>query len=328
MSHFDVFNGDADGLCALHQLRLAQPRAAELVTGLKRDNALLARISAGPGDSVTVLDISMDTNRKALLALLERGAHIEYFDHHRVADPPIHPNLMAVIDTAADVCTSVLVDRHLGGRHRPWAVVGAFGDAMSVTAKGLATTLGLNEHSLEKLHRLGEYLNYNSYGESAADQMYRPETLCRLMQPYPDPLRFLASEAVYECLAEQYAEDLEKALSLSPAAQEESAAVFRLPDAAWARRIIGTFANHLASAAPGRAHAVLVSDVRGHLTGSLRVPAGAILSADRFAARYGGSGRVTAAGIGGLPSSEVTAFAEDFLRTYRALPDQAEERTR
>jgi hypothetical protein len=23
--HFDVFNGDADGLCALHQLRRAEP---------------------------------------------------------------------------------------------------------------------------------------------------------------------------------------------------------------------------------------------------------------------------------------------------------------
>ena len=38
----DVFNGDADGLCALHQLRLAEPLAdAQLVTGVKRDIALL-----------------------------------------------------------------------------------------------------------------------------------------------------------------------------------------------------------------------------------------------------------------------------------------------
>jgi hypothetical protein len=29
--YFDVFNGDADGLCALHQLSLAEPRAARLV---------------------------------------------------------------------------------------------------------------------------------------------------------------------------------------------------------------------------------------------------------------------------------------------------------
>lgn len=37
MRYVDVFNGDADGLCALHQLRLAEPLPAdaqtELVTG-------------------------------------------------------------------------------------------------------------------------------------------------------------------------------------------------------------------------------------------------------------------------------------------------------
>lgn len=31
MTHYDVFNGDADGLCALHQLRLADPVDAVLV---------------------------------------------------------------------------------------------------------------------------------------------------------------------------------------------------------------------------------------------------------------------------------------------------------
>ena len=44
MTHSYVFNGDADGLCALQQLRLASPRGAggeTLVTGVKRDIALL-----------------------------------------------------------------------------------------------------------------------------------------------------------------------------------------------------------------------------------------------------------------------------------------------
>ena len=35
MRYFDVFNGDADGICALHQLRLADPLDSTLVTGLK-----------------------------------------------------------------------------------------------------------------------------------------------------------------------------------------------------------------------------------------------------------------------------------------------------
>lgn len=80
MSHFDVFNGDADVICALHQLRLAQPRESTLVTGVKRDIRLLERVGAQAGDSVTVLDVSLDRNRPALLELLARGVDIEYFD--------------------------------------------------------------------------------------------------------------------------------------------------------------------------------------------------------------------------------------------------------
>src|SRR5678815_3472044 len=47
MRYFDVFNGDADGICALHQLRLADPLDSTLVTGLKRDIALLNRYLRG-----------------------------------------------------------------------------------------------------------------------------------------------------------------------------------------------------------------------------------------------------------------------------------------
>ena len=62
MARYDVFNGDADGRCALQQLRLAEPVDARLVTGPKRDVALLARVAAGPGDLVTVLDVAMAVN--------------------------------------------------------------------------------------------------------------------------------------------------------------------------------------------------------------------------------------------------------------------------
>ncbi len=43
--YYDVVNGDADGICALHQLRLADPRAARLISGVKRDIALLKGLS-------------------------------------------------------------------------------------------------------------------------------------------------------------------------------------------------------------------------------------------------------------------------------------------
>ena len=37
MTNFEVFNGDADGLCALTQLGNAQPREAQLNAGVKCD---------------------------------------------------------------------------------------------------------------------------------------------------------------------------------------------------------------------------------------------------------------------------------------------------
>ncbi|MGZ5846848.1 MAG: acetyltransferase, partial [Ramlibacter sp.] len=36
VTHFDVFNGDADGLCARQQLRLAGAPGGVAVTGVKR----------------------------------------------------------------------------------------------------------------------------------------------------------------------------------------------------------------------------------------------------------------------------------------------------
>ena len=39
--HYDVFNGDADGICALLQLRLEEPLVSTRITGIKRDIALL-----------------------------------------------------------------------------------------------------------------------------------------------------------------------------------------------------------------------------------------------------------------------------------------------
>ena len=99
MAYYDVFNGDADGICALHQLRLADPLDSVLVTGLKREIALLDRVPARDGDVVNVLDISLDRNREALERLLDRGVVVRYFDHHYPGAIPEHRNLEVVVDT-------------------------------------------------------------------------------------------------------------------------------------------------------------------------------------------------------------------------------------
>ena len=75
---FDVFNGDADGVCALHQMRLESPCESTLITGPKRDISLLKRVEAGAGDEVLVLDVALAKNRDALDRLLAAGVQVRY----------------------------------------------------------------------------------------------------------------------------------------------------------------------------------------------------------------------------------------------------------
>ncbi len=115
---FDAFNGDADGICALHQMRLDEPVDSTLVTGVKRDIGLLKKIDAHAGDQILALDIAVEKNTAALTALLEKGVRVRWFDHHNPGELPAHANFQATIDTSAEVCTSLLVDRFVNGRHR------------------------------------------------------------------------------------------------------------------------------------------------------------------------------------------------------------------
>eukprot|EP00487_Bulimina_marginata_P011750 TRINITY_DN7573_c0_g1_i1.p1 TRINITY_DN7573_c0_g1~~TRINITY_DN7573_c0_g1_i1.p1 ORF type:complete len:107 (+),score=7.45 TRINITY_DN7573_c0_g1_i1:236-556(+) len=62
--HYDVFNGDADGIIALLQLRLAAPKDSTLITGVKRDISLLKQVDVSKATAVTVLDISLGKNIK------------------------------------------------------------------------------------------------------------------------------------------------------------------------------------------------------------------------------------------------------------------------
>ena len=217
MRHFDVCNGDADGLCGLQQLRLAHPREAQLVTGPKRDIALLGRVPASAGDTVTVLDISLHSNRAALLELLARGVFVEYFDHHFAGDVPRHPLLRAHLDPSPSVCTSLLVDRHLQGAHRRWAVVGAFGDNLPEEAGALASQCGLSTAEAQTLRALGEAVNYNAYGDADSDLLVPPARLAALLRPYADPLAVARSEPVAAQLVESQAADLAMAWRTPPA---------------------------------------------------------------------------------------------------------------
>ncbi len=317
MTCYDVFNGDADGLCALHQLRLASPRDAVLVTGVKRDIALLSRVQAQAGDSVTVLDISLDVNRSALVDLLGRGVEITWFDHHFAGDIPRHPGLAATIDPAPDVCTGMLVDRAIAGRHRPWAVVAAFGDNLPAGAAALADLLGLSASQRHELQELGGALSYNAYGESEADLVVPPAALYRSISRYADPFRFLAQESVYARIRESELADLEHARSLAPSWTLPRANIYLLPEAHWSRRVHGVFGNELAQRHPERAHAVLAPDTRGGYTVSVRAPLRNPNGADRLCRRFAsGGGRAAAAGINHLSAGLLSAFVQAMEEAY------------
>jgi hypothetical protein len=318
MSHYDVFNGDADGLCALQQLRLHTPiDDAILITGVKREIALLQRVEAKAGDSITVLDLSLDKNRDALLHLLDLGCHIDYFDHHFAGEIPSHPNLTTTIDTSPETCTSLLVDATLGGAHRGWAVAGAFGDNFHEVARRTAAPLGLSPEQLEALCELGTCLNYNGYGSELRDLFFHPEALALAMRPYHDPLDFIASEEAYQTLRAGYHDDIGRAEALRPEQSNPKTALIIMPDEPWARRVSGVYGNLLARVYPERAHAILTLMENGNYRVSVRAPLTSRQGADLLCREFAsGGGRAAAAGINELPQADYGLFVARFRASF------------
>lgn len=317
MTDFDVFNGDADGICALHQLRLAEPRDAQLITGIKRNIELLKQVHAGAGDRVTVLDISLDRNREPLGALLEAGAQILYVDHHFAGEVPDYPQLEALIDTGADVCTSLLVNTRLQGRYLAWAVTAAFGDNLFAAARHAAEPLDLDAQQLKRLEELGTYINYNGYGSTVEDLFFHPAELYRRLKPYADPFEFARQDEAFGILRDGYAADMEQAHALAPVEAYSHTALYVLPDAAWARRVSGVMANHLAREHPDRAHAILSHRPDGGYLVSVRAPLHAKRGAAELCRQFpSGGGREAAAGINHLPEAEIERFAAAFRQAY------------
>lgn len=317
----DACNGDADGLCAVRQWRLAHPARAELVTGLKRDIELLERVRAGAGDELLVCDVSMLRNRAALLRLLGAGVRVTYFDHHAAGRVPRHAGLRACLDFAPDVCTSLLVDRQLRGRYRAWALAGAYGDGLGERADALAAASGFDPAQRAALRRLGEAVNYNAYGDSEADVLIAPRLLYRVLAAYRDPLRLCAEQDLIDRIDRQRRDDLERARACGLAGAGADGRVRVLPDAPWSRRVLGTLANALAAEDPGRAHAVLRHTAAGGLLVSVRAPRLAGCGAHELCARFGGGGRAGAAGIEHLPPGRLDEFVAAFTsHAWRAAP--------
>ena len=266
-----------------------------------------------------MLDISLAANSVSLTRLLEGGASVEYFDHHYAGDVPSHPRLAAHIDPSPGVCTGMLVDRHLAGRHRIWAVVAAFGDNLVDEACELASSLPLTTGALAALKDLGDGLTYNTYGDRVDDAIVRPDELFRLLLRDGDPLRFVAADAAYAAIDDARRRDLDLARRTPPTRTLPGAAVYLLPDAPWTRRVRGLFGNEVANGQPALAHAVLTVSAAGDYAVSVRAPRANPTGADALCRQFPtGGGRAAAAGIDRLPRERLDEFIASLARAYPA----------
>jgi len=318
MADIDIFNGDADGICALTQLRNADPRQSTLITGVKRDIALVAKADVSAGDRGTALDISFDKNRDGVSKALEAGAEVFYVDHHFAGEIPENDNLTTIIDTDANVCTSLLVNGYLKGAHVEWAVTGAFGDNLKASARTIAQPFDLSEGRLTLLENLGTYMNYNGYGSTLDDLHFTPTELFERVRPYATPFAFVQdAKETFQKLETGYHADMASAASVKATLQTDRVAVFILPNQAWARRVSGVYSNDLANASPARAHAVLTERADGTYLVSVRAPLGEKRGADELCRKFPtGGGRAAAAGINALPADQLDTFIDAFSATY------------
>ncbi|MCC5879136.1 MAG: DHH family phosphoesterase [Idiomarina sp.] len=333
--HIDVFNGDGDGIFSLIQLRKAIPVEQQtLVTGVKRDNALVKQISdADAKDAViSILDISFDKNTAELLRVLQVAELVLYIDHHQAETEFKALNLTTNINHAATVCTGLLVREHLhasgvankDSANAAWAVAAAFGDGLDNVAHAEGTQLGYSTEQLAQLKELGVLVNYNGYGAAVPDLHFPPADLYRQLFAYDSPFAVIADDnSPFSTLKTGYEADLTKARECTPLADDETLIAVMLDNAPWARRISGTLGNLMA--AENQHKAIVIAsqnkanaDEEATLTISLRAPKNNLQGAGDICASFPtGGGRAGAAGVNALPVSGLLDFLRAVRKFYR-----------
>lgn len=306
-----MFNGDADGICALIQLRLAEPAKTTLITGVKRDIALVRQVPTMEPIKTTILDISLDKNRDAVDALLAAGSKVFYVDHHFPGESlPSAANFTALIDTQPTTCTSLLVDEHLGHRFHNWAIAAAFGDNLNAIAEDLAKAAGLSAEQTESLKTLGVCINYNGYGATVDDLHFHPADLYREFVKFEDPLELIASAPpAWQMLRNGYEADMISGLAAPVLAENHSSLVVKLSNEPWARRVSGVLGNELANRNPDKACGIVTENADGSCLVSIRAPLNNRTGADELARQFPtGGGRKAAAGINALPGNQLDEF--------------------
>ena len=336
--HYDVFNGDADGIIALLQLHLSENRPyhqeTKLITGVKRDISLLKQVDVKQASSVTVLDISLEKNSEALTGLLEQEVNVFYVDHHRAGELPQSPFFTSIIDTDANTCTSLLVNDYLNGEFVHWAIAAAFGDNMQASAEKLSAQHDVSLTQQTLLKELGIYINYNGYGRSVEDLHFHPAQLFEKLVKYADPFELINEDnSVFHQLKAAYLADMAEASNAAVLVDNTRLSAVQLADEPWARRVSGVFGNELANASPNKAHVVVTLNSQisnestvteqATYTISLRAPLSNKKGAGDICTRFPtGGGRAAAAGINALPAEMLGEFF-DSVAKYYASSDNA-----
>ena len=318
--NIDVFNGDADGICSLQQLRLASPATSTLISGVKRDIKLLEQVNKLANldqAKITVLDISMTSNKAALADILQTKAQVFYADHHKTDGIPANKNLIAHIDPNPTTCTALIINNLLKGKYSGWAIAAAFGDNLHGPAIELGKKENFSVEEIDKLRELGELLNYNGYGKNRTDLHFQPEELYQGLSSYQNPMNFQQDSEVLLVLKQGFVDDMTKARKSRVEVEKKSGRIFIMPDQSWARRSAGVFANELARARPDQAHALLTTSGSDNFVVSVRAPinkrTGAVELCSTFAT---GGGRSAAAGINALPKNNLPNFTEAFFKQF------------
>lgn len=316
--NYYIFNGDADGIFALHQYCLGKVLpVSRLITGVKRDIQLLSQAENLTNSSLAVFDISFDSNRSAIERLLKNGNTLVYFDHHFAGEIPKSTFLQTFIDHSPDNCTSLIVNGILKDKHSLWAICGAFGDNLHHPATQLAKKSNLSEQQTGQLQEIGELFNYNGYGANLEDLHFHPRDLYMAIQPYSTPFDFLEDEKHLSALRAGYDEDLSLAMQQKEITTPGKNRVYSFPDTQWARRVAGVFSNFRARERTESAHAIITENTDGTLRISVRAPMDDRRDADTLCKLFPtGGGRTAAAGINSLPIDQLDHFLEKFLALY------------
>lgn len=318
-----AFNGDSDGIIAQHLAKISGIEPDLRITGLKRDLKLLGRlppsVASGALD-LRVFDINLRDNLPEVLRLLENpSVTIRWHDHHEPGEIPVSPRLTARIVTARGTCTALLAHADHPGADPRWAAMAAYGDNIPEAAEALLKPLALHPIETRELCEAGELINYNAYGESEADVLFHPLEVAERMAAYTKADDFIRHSGLIQPLREQFEDDRKNMGGLVADEARPGASLYRLPDAAWARRLGSTFANRAALADPARAVAVLHPLADGSFQVSVRAPRGRAdaAAASSLASEFpSGGGRALAAGINRLDPADVPRFARRFFEVY------------